>query len=338
MKIIKILLVIIALLVAGFFIYASMSPKVMGVHQSAVIDSPISSVMEEISDFNKWEAWSPWKQIDSTMVNEIEGIGLNSKNSWTSDHPDVGNGSQKIIELKEDYLRTEMYFGEYGPFYANFDLESVEEGTKVTWNYEDQEMGLMERGIMGIMGQQEKVDNQFKNGLSRLKNVVEAKPKAPIRPEFVISERQMEEKHYISLRKKVSMAELSDGQAHGQAYGEIMAYLGQNGIQPAGMPICIVYEYSEDGDSDLGFSMPVAELPNGIPENLEGVTIPAGRVAAGIHYGNYDDVAPAWYAMEEYQKDKGLNLRAPYYESYLNDPTTVKSEMEIMTEIVYPVD
>jgi effector-binding domain-containing protein len=120
----------------------------------------------------------------------------------------------------------------------------------------------------------------------------------------------------------------------GKAYGGIMAYLGELGEYPAGMPFCAFFNLDMNAlDVEAGF--PVAREFEGKEEVKSGI-IPAGKYISTIHVGDYDAVKPAYDALTQWAKDHGYESTGIAYEYYLNDPSadpTVKPE----TEIRYPI-
>jgi effector-binding domain-containing protein len=120
----------------------------------------------------------------------------------------------------------------------------------------------------------------------------------------------------------------------GKAYGGIMAYLGELGEYPAGMPFGAFFNLDMDAlDVEAGF--PVARKFEGKGEIKSGI-IPAGKYISTIHIGGYDAVKPAYDALAQWAKDHGYEPSGIAYEYYLNDPSadpTVKPE----TEIRFPI-
>jgi effector-binding domain-containing protein len=87
---------------------------------------------------------------------------------------------------------------------------------------------------------------------------------------------------------------------------------------------------SADMAAGIAFAGDLAEVPEGYE------IIEAGGKALHIeHYGAYDKVAEAHYAMDDYMKEKGLELNEIVVEEYVTDPTTVQDPSEILTNIYY---
>ncbi len=63
----KIMLGVIVVVVAGILILASMKPDVFRIERSASIKAPPEKVFALINDFKAWTAWSPWEKKDPDM-------------------------------------------------------------------------------------------------------------------------------------------------------------------------------------------------------------------------------------------------------------------------------
>ena len=116
----------------------------------------------------------------------------------------------------------------------------------------------------------------------------------------------------------------------GKSYGGIMAYLGELGEYPAGMPFGAYFNMDMNAlDVEAGF--PVARIIEAKGE-INGGVIPGGKFISTIHIGAYDSVGPAYDALAQWAKDNGYETTGVAYEYYLNDPTadpSIKPETEI---------
>ncbi len=106
----------------------------------------------------------------------------------------------------------------------------------------------------------------------------------------------------------------------GKAYGGVMAYLGELGEYPSGMPFAAYHNLDMDAlDIEAGF--PVSKKFEGKGEIRAG-TIPAGKFISTMHVGSYDSVKDAYYALIQWAKQKGFETTGISYEYYLNDPSS----------------
>lgn len=173
--------IVVLLCVVSFFL-----PSKSHVERTIVINAPAAKVFNEVNSLQKWPAWDPWQKKDPNIQNTYSGpeLGVGNKNSWKSDHKEVGSGSQIITEsVPNETIKSQLAFGESGEKgggtgYFNFTPEG--EGTKVAWGMDMdlgmnpfmRYMGLMMGGMIG---------KEFDQGLSNLKAHVEAMPEeAPL--------------------------------------------------------------------------------------------------------------------------------------------------------------
>lgn len=102
MKILKNLLIAFAVIVviAGVVIY--FLPNNYSISHSIVIDRPAPLVYEQVADFSKWSAWSPWKEKEPTAKITVEGKAgeTGHKMSWEGEQ--VGRGSMTLVATDEN--------------------------------------------------------------------------------------------------------------------------------------------------------------------------------------------------------------------------------------------
>jgi len=123
-------------------------------------------------------------------------------------------------------------------------------------------------------------------------------------------------------------------QVLGEAYGSIMAYLGELGETPTGMPFVIYYNLDMQ-DLDLGIGFPVAKKLSG-KDNMKASEIAAGKYATTVHVGPYDTMEPTYDALNKWIEDNGHEIEGPAIEFYINDPREVGPE-NTQTEIQFPL-
>lgn len=180
MKIVKIFGIIVIVAVAIFFVAGMFMPNTAHVERSIVIDASPESIFEELNTTQRFNNWSPWAQIDPNTEYVYEGpeSGIGAKMSWTSDHQDVGDGAQWIIESKENQkVVTQLEFGDFeGDFKGSFIIEPNGDKTNVVWAYDADVTNLIGKFFNPLM--EGMLGPVYEQGLANLKNFVEAKPKA----------------------------------------------------------------------------------------------------------------------------------------------------------------
>lgn len=151
-------------------------PGKVRVERATVIEAPPSDVFELVNGFENFNQWSPWYERDPEGDYRIEGPeqGVGARMIWTSDKPDVGQGSQEIIESVPDRLvRTKLDFGEMGDANAFFEIEPRGEGsTHLVWGF-NTDLGLNPVSrYFGLMFERW-IGPDYEHGLAKLKDLAE---------------------------------------------------------------------------------------------------------------------------------------------------------------------
>ncbi len=162
-------------LVLALVIVSFMLPGRAEVARSITIAAPPGAIFPYVNSMQETEKWSPWLSRDPETKLTYFGpeTGVGNTLSWTSDHPQVGSGTQKIVEsIENQTVRTALDFGSMGTATALFALEPAGDETKVTWGFVT-ELGMnpMSRW-MGLM-MDKWVGGDYERGLTNLKTLVE---------------------------------------------------------------------------------------------------------------------------------------------------------------------
>ncbi|NLB53153.1 MAG: GyrI-like domain-containing protein [Syntrophomonadaceae bacterium] len=118
----------------------------------------------------------------------------------------------------------------------------------------------------------------------------------------------------------------------GQAYHAIIAHLDKLGEQPAGIPFVAYYNMDmENLDIEIGF--PTAKELTGQGQ-VSASYIPAGKAATFTHKGPYQEMAPAYDAINLWLAEQKQEPTGVVYEFYYNSPAEVP-ETELLTKVVF---
>ncbi|SLN62595.1 Polyketide cyclase / dehydrase and lipid transport [Falsiruegeria litorea R37] len=176
MKLIKRLFLTLVVVVVALVAVSFLLPGQAAVSRSITINAPANAVFPHVNSMQATEAWSPWLSRDPETKLSYSGpdTGVGNTLSWMSEHPQVGSGTQEIVESIENQLvRTELDFGPMGTATATFDLQPEGTGTKVTWGFQS-DLGLNPISRwMGLM-MDDWVGSDYETGLANLKVVVES--------------------------------------------------------------------------------------------------------------------------------------------------------------------
>ena len=171
----KILLSIGAILVvlAGVI---GMQPPDYRVSRSTMIQAPQNLVFDQINDFHKWAAWSPWGKLDPAMKVTYAGpaAGTGAVYSWVG-NKDVGEGRMTIIGSRpSEFVQIRLEF--IAPFASvantEFTLKPEGSGVSVTWSM-DGKNGFIEKAIGMVQSMDKMIGPDFEKGMVQLKAVAE---------------------------------------------------------------------------------------------------------------------------------------------------------------------
>lgn len=173
---IKIILAIIALLIAGVLAFAATKPDVFQVRRAAGIKAPPEKVYALINDFRQWGAWSPWEKKDPGMKRTFGATtaGKGATYAWDG-NKDVGRGSMEITDaVPSSQIRLRLDFE--APFEAHnivtFTLEPRQDETQVTWLMEGP-VPYFAKIIHVFINMDKMVGADFEAGLASLKALAE---------------------------------------------------------------------------------------------------------------------------------------------------------------------
>ena len=146
------------------------------VQRSTTVQAPPGRLFEQVEDFHRWPAWSPWEELDPGMQRTYGGPakGVGSTYAWSGNRK-AGQGRMEITDV-DDPTRVVVWLDFLKPFKSSsvttFTFAPEGDGARVTWTMAGpRTLGLK---IMGIFTSMDKlVGPDFEKGLSRLKALAE---------------------------------------------------------------------------------------------------------------------------------------------------------------------
>jgi hypothetical protein len=172
----KILIVVVAA-IAVLALIISTRPDQYQVVRFVTVTAPAAIAYEQVADFHKWEAWSPWGKLDPGMKTEYGGpaAGTGSTYHWVGNDK-VGEGRMTItdarpgseIAIKLDFLKPMEETAT-----ATFLFAPEGAGTKVTWAMAGK-MGFIGKAMCLIKDMDQMMGPDFEKGLTALKGVAES--------------------------------------------------------------------------------------------------------------------------------------------------------------------
>lgn len=180
-KLLKIILLLLVAIGAIYLILCATGEKRTNVTISKDIKATPETIWPLISDFANTNKWSPWSKKDPNMTTTLtpNTSGVGAKMTWSSNHEDVGKGSQEIIESipNQKAVSKLIFDGWEGSSSSGILLEPKGDATKVTWNLsDDQDVPFMLRGMMKLMMMSGAIEKDFTEGLQNLSDYIDKNP------------------------------------------------------------------------------------------------------------------------------------------------------------------
>ncbi len=338
MKTFKFILFLLMILLIGCSIYVAVQPNHYEVVRTRTIKAPTAVIYDNVIDFRNWEAWSSWieKKPDTKITYPEQTKGVGGSYSWEDDDG-VGN-MKTLAATRPNNIEQSLQFDDYEPSKVTWNFEPTQDGkTNVTWIMKGEKVpfgfklyAVFSGGFDNMIGP------DFERGLERLDSlVVESTKKHEITVNGIT-----EYGGGFYLYKTTNAKDSNISQKMAEQYGSLMAYITQNNIAMAGMPLTIYNEMNpEDGTVIMSNGLPV----NQKIEVAEDSDISVGfmsktKVLKTTLKGNYTYLADAWDVALKYIVDNNLvQSEEKPFEIYTNDPGEFPNPADWITEIYIPI-
>jgi hypothetical protein len=167
--------IVIAALIAGICIFAATKPDTFHFERATTINASPEKVQPFLTDFHKWQAWSPWEKLDPGMKRTYSGAesGTGAVYAWEG-NSDVGAGRMEItgatpaqVDIKLDFTAPMATSNR-----TKFVLSPGMGGTNVTWSM-DGPMPYMSKLMTVFVSMDSLLSKDFEAGLANLKAAAE---------------------------------------------------------------------------------------------------------------------------------------------------------------------
>lgn len=340
-KLLRRLIVGFLLLVAALFIGALLLPRTAHVERSIVIERPVATVFTVLNGFAHFARWSPWSELDPGMRITRSGPmhGPGARYAWESEEASVGSGTQEIVEsVPYENVGVALTFsGMDAQARADYLLETLEDGTRVTWSHDVTFTDSLLSRYFGLMLERW-VGADYERGLSKLKTFVETLPETDFSG-LAVEQTQVSAQPIAYLSGVAGTESEAIAKAYETAFTRVRAAMQRDGLKPVGPPLVIGRHWDADANRyEFDAAFPVSPRATRLRADREvklGQTY-AGSVLKTIHRGPYSDLAAHFAQLMAYKRAMGYEENGAPWDVYVSDPERTPNE-DLVTETYVPV-
>ena len=149
-------------------------------------------------------------------------------------------------------------------------------------------------------------------------------------PDYVVEE--IGETPYLYVTGESAMAPEAIRAEMARCFDKVTAFMRTHGIEPAGPPLAVYHDYDPDRLAFRAGVVASSEAMQDLPPGVDFDFLPAGRVLTFVHVGPYATLREHYTDMMDHVVREGLELSAPTWEVYVDDPDTVP-EHQLRTKV-----
>jgi effector-binding domain-containing protein len=302
----------------------------LNVSKSIEINAPAEKIRAVLSDFNLWQAWSPWLIAEPAAKVNVSQDGKSY--DWQGRR--VGHGEMQVIEENEHSINYDLKFLKPHKSKAKtaFHLRPNGNSTKVEWTMNSGWpffLFFMRKQMEGYIGM------DYLRGLTMLKEYLE-KGKISSQLEF-LPPQEFEGCDYLGYTKKI---DLDDIESFSQkAFTSLYQWAGENDIEITGDPFSQYHKWDVVNKKvHLTLAIPVNEIIENIPEGSKTGSLPKMTLHTVRHHGSYDHLGNAWSTIMMQQRNKEFKAIKSIHplEFYRTDPEDTAPK-DLITDVCFAV-
>lgn len=338
MKILKIVLIAIAVILGLLIVVGLFLPSTMSVEKSIVIDTPPNVPYSQVTNLRNMPKWDSWSKLDTNMETIYEGpiAGVGAKRSWVSKDKQVGSGSMTII--KDDpfsNIEIALDLGNHGQAKSYFTFEKINnKKTKVVWGFSNEIDIPVFGGYLSFL-MELMIEKDYEKGLESLKKLSES-----ISNKQDVSDRKITIENVVS-QKVICLTtatiptdgNLSDKMA--KSYGQLVSNIQVNGMEMSGPPITVTTKW-EESEYVFDNCIPVQNVKGDLSAKVFESKTYSGTAMKIEHIGSYAGLDSSYEAILAYLSQMGLEILGNPWEVYISDPSETPED-KLITYIYFPI-
>ncbi len=173
---VKKILIVLLVLVAGVLGLASTKPDTFSVTRNISIKAPPDKIFPLVADFHRWPEWSPWEALDPAMTRSHTGAasGTGAVYAWDG-NKEVGAGRMEVLSASApDKLQIKLDFVRPFEGHNSTDFSFVPQGdsTLVTWVMTGP-TPFVSKVMQVFVSMDKLIGTDFEAGLAKMKTAAE---------------------------------------------------------------------------------------------------------------------------------------------------------------------
>lgn len=167
----KKLVQLIAILAIIFIVIGLLLPQTYRVQKTITINASEMIVQPLVSDFSQWYKWSPWQQIDPTIIfyQGKPSTGVGAYQTWDGKW---GTGEMTITAISDEKIVFNVLFAQEHIVNSQISFVKDEEAITVTWQIKGVATTPFISGYLAILTKNI-LSNAVSQGLINLKTVAQ---------------------------------------------------------------------------------------------------------------------------------------------------------------------
>lgn len=300
-------------------------PKLI-VARTTTINASIEKVKSVVTDFHRWQPWSPWLIMEpETKVTVDED---NKYYKWEGKR--VGSGEMSITGETDSRIDYDLTF--LTPYKSHakvaFDLQPDDDSTRVTWHLDSNLpffMFWMKKLMISLL------ESDYDRGLMMLKEYVEA-GKVSSRLEIKGSN-EFPGSRYVGITTSVGFDQMNTQME--KDITKLSEWSKKNNVKLDGNPFTIYHKWDMvKKQASYTTAFPVKDFPDSVDSGFVTGEIPKHSVFTIRHTGPYRYLGNLWSFGENLKRNKEFRIDKKFHplETYVNTPDDV-SDNELVTEV-----